>query len=317
MLPWVILPQCGTANATALLQLFEPFSEPVRLKSQPAVITFVGWEGTQVSGPGIYTTTSDAPGETVICNFLNLSQYIQFQPAPIYAKHTFSVDTERTTELFHHLCLEFSDIICIKAQTIDDAIRTVLGFRDCVRSDNIQMEAQFIVIIEESSSQLEIGEKLIRERFQGLIAGGDSGSQWMLNVVQRMIVRSYRPPIGSMAELLIALKNTIISMRERRKERGHLWTLEEMMFLVGEYLNVEISSAREYRIIPIQTFRTHATWYPMAFRRQFWPGRELLNCNSLTKWLQATPKHVNLETFVAPIFARMFLEDRTLLPQGT
>lgn len=317
MLPWVILPQRGTGNTTTQLQLFEPFSEPVRLKSHPAVITFVGWEDTQLSGSGICATTSDALEEAVICNFLNLSRCNQFQPAPIYAKRTFSVDTERTSELLLQLCLEFSDIICIKAQSVDDAIRTMIGFRDCIHSDSIPIETQFIVIIEESSSRLEIGEKIIRERFQSLVTGEDPRSQKMLNAVQRMIVRSHRAPIGSMTELLIAVKDTIIFLRERRKERGYLWNLEEMMFLVGEYLSMEISPTRGHRIVPIKTFRTHATWYPMAFRRQFWPGKELLNCNSLTKWLRATPIYVDLETFVAPIFARMFLEDRTLLPRGT
>ncbi|KAJ5873589.1 uncharacterized protein N7473_013148 [Penicillium subrubescens] len=138
----------------------------------------------------------------------------------------------------------------------------------------------------------------------------------MLSVVQRMIVHSYHPLIRSVAEILITLRSSIVTMRKRRKDRGHLWTYEEIMFLLGEYLTLKTSSAREDQIPPIQTFRARGTWFPMAFRRQFWPGQELLKRNGLTKWLKAIPGNIDLEKFVAPIFARMFLEDRTILPQG-
>lgn len=172
MLPWVIVPPCGTGYASGVLQLFEPFSDHVGLESQPGVVTFVGWEDIediQVYGSGIYTTTSDALGEKIICNFLKLSRNSPPQPAQFYAKQTFSVEPERTTELFHHVCLEFSDVICIRAQTIDDAIRTMLGFRNCVQPDSIRTGAQFIIFIEEFSSPVEMGGESVREQLQGLI----------------------------------------------------------------------------------------------------------------------------------------------------
>lgn len=317
MLPWVILPPCGTEYVSGLLQLFEPFSGYVGLKTRPAVVTFAGWEDVQTNGPGIYTESNNALEKPIICNFLTLSQNIPTQPAQFYPKQTFPVDPGRTIKLLHSLSLEFSDVICIKAQTVDDAVRTMFGFWKCARLDSIQVGPQFIMLIENFSPVLEIGEKRFREHLRSLIKEEDPGSRWMLNVVQRIIVQSYHPQSRSVAEVLLTLRNSIVTLRKKRKDRGHLWTYEEIMFLLEEYLTLKTSSTREDQILPIQTFGARSTWFPMAFRRQFWPGQEILKRNGLIKWLKSIPDNIDLEKFVAPIFARMFLEDRAILPQGT
>jgi hypothetical protein len=54
----------------------------------------------------------------------------------------------------------------------------------------------------------------------------------------------------------------------------------------------------------------------MAFRKRLWPGKEIQEHNGLAKWLQATDQGSDLNVVLAPVFAKIFLEDADLLPHG-
>ncbi|KAJ5288362.1 hypothetical protein N7508_011137 [Penicillium antarcticum] len=54
----------------------------------------------------------------------------------------------------------------------------------------------------------------------------------------------------------------------------------------------------------------------MAFRKRIWPGKEIQEHNGLSKWFQAIDQDSDLNGALAPVFAKMFLEDADLLPHG-
>ncbi|KAK4933018.1 hypothetical protein LTR66_015931, partial [Elasticomyces elasticus] len=104
-------------------------------------------------------------------------------------------------------------------------------------------------------------------------------------------------------------------MRKRRRERNHLWTIADIDYLIGEYLSVETRFEARYPNLARSTNPWRdATWYPVAFRRRFWPGKDLHKQHGLAKWMHATDPDVDFNVILAPIFAKMFLEDGKLLP---
>jgi hypothetical protein len=120
-----------------------------------------------------------------------------------------------------------------------------------------------------------------------------------------------------LSDLLIAVQPSIITMKKQREKIGHLWTLQQLMYLLEHYFTATIPFTTCDRAVPgLGSSWPGATWYPIAFRWQFWPGREIRKHNGLTKWFRATDQGIDLNIFLAPLFARMFLEDADLLPQG-
>lgn len=317
VLPWVILPYCQADRLSNLVQLYEPYSKEAALQSQPASLTIIGWEQPQAYGPGLYTSLHDVQGEKLICNFLDLSTPRSLIPPLLYAKQTISIRAELTDRSFSNLCLEFSDLVCIRAQTVEEAARTILSFGDCVKSNISDAEVQFYVCLEKPPSQTRKNEIRIRKHLQTAVARDESVSQWVSRVLQRMIVRSFDPKVIMLSDLLTAVHPSIIAMKKQREEKGHLWTLQQLLYLLEHYFTAMIPFTTCRRVLPsLASSWPGATWYPMAFRKQFWPGRDIRKHNGLTKWFRATNQDIDLNHFLAPIFARMFLEDADLLPQG-
>ena len=317
VLPWVILPYCQADRLSNLVQLYESYSEVVTLQSQPASLTIIGWEQPLAHGPGLYTSLHDIQGEKLICNFLDLSTPRNLIPPPLYAKQTISIRAELTDRFFRHLCLEFSDLVCIRAKTVDEAVRTILSFRDCIKSNISNAEVQFYVWLEGPPSQIRKSKMRIRKRLQIAVTREEDVSQWVSRVLQRMIVRSVDPTIAMLSDILTAVHPSIITLKKQREERGHLWTLKQLMYLLEHYITAMIPFTTCRQSLPsLASSWPGATWYPMAFRRQFWPGRDIRNHNGLKEWLRATNQEIDLNHLLAPIFAQMFLEDADLLPQG-
>ena len=317
VLPWVILPDCQANSLSSLIQLYEPYSNEATLQSQPAFLSIIGWEQSQAFGPGLCTSLHDVQGKKLICNFLDLSTPCSLLPPPFYAKRSISIRTELTDRFFSHLCLEFSDVVCIRAKTAEEAVHTILSFSDCIKSNTSHTEVQFHIWLEGPSSQAQKNKIRIRKHLQTAIARDDSVSQWILSVMQRMIVHSFDPEITMLSDLLTTVHPFVVTMRRGREDRGHLWTVEQLMYLLEHYLTATIPFTTCHRALPsLASSWPGATWYPMAFRKQFWPGRDIRKHNGLTGWLRATNHDIDLSRVMAPIFARMFLEDADILPQG-
>ncbi|KAJ6125884.1 hypothetical protein N7471_010377 [Penicillium samsonianum] len=315
ILPWAVLPNCHVDSLNTLVQLYEPYTESVLLKSQPARLTILGYEQPQAYGPGLYTSLHDVRGENTLCNFLQLSLANSPEPTSLYAKRSFSVNPELTTKFFHQLCLEFSDVICIRARTVDEAAHSVLRFRESIESDRAQTELQWIILLETNSPRTKVDETDVKKYLDALIEKEGSSSQWTSRVFQHLIVRSYDPKRTNLSELLAAIQGCTTAMRKMRSERRHLWTLGEINYLLEQYLTAKLPFVACHQNPPrIATLLPGATWYPMAFRRRFWPGKDIQEQNGLAKWLRATDQDIDLNVSLAPIFARMFLEDGDLLP---
>ena len=315
VLPWVILPNCQANSLSSLIQLYEPYSNEAALQSQPTSLSIIGWERPQAFGPGFYTSLHDLQGKKLICNFLDLSTPRSLLPPPLYAKRSISIRSELTHSFLSCICLEFSDIVCIRAKTADEAVHMILSFRDCIKSNIADAAVQFFVWVEGPPSQIRKSEIRIRKSLQTAVAREENVSLWIFRVLQRMIVRSLDPKVTILPDLLTAVHPSILTMKKQRKERGHLWTLQQLMYLLEHYFTATIPFTTCHRALPsLASSWPGATWYPMAFRRQFWPGRDIRKHNGLAKWFRAINQ--DIDRFLAPLFARMFVDDADLLPQG-
>lgn len=313
--PWVVVPDSQVNRSSNLVQLYEPYSDKVALQAQPASLTVIGWN--QPQARGLHTSLHDVQGEQLMCNFLDLSPKCGSPQPPFYAKRSTSIRTELTERFLNHLCLEFSDTICIRARTVEEAVSAIASFRYCIGPSLVHTEILFHVFLEVPLPQIKASEICIRKQLHAKVAMEEDVSQWISKVIQHMAVHSLEPELTTLSGLLAALQPSSIMVRKQREDRGHLWTLEQLMYLFEQYFTAMIPFATCHQA----SSRLHsswpgATWYPMAFRKQFWPGRDLHKNNGLTKWLRATDQDIDLETVLAPIFARMFLEDAESLPQS-
>lgn len=315
--PWANLSTCHGDSLSTLVRLYEPYTEPVWLKCRPACITFFDRKQTQPYGPGLYTSLHHVGGKEVMCNFLQLSLTCNPNSIPFYAKHSFNLSPEVTTHTLYQLCLDFSDIICINAQTELDALAKILSFIDRLECARIHNEPQLVILLETTSFQMEGDERDIKEDLNVRVSKERSTSQWTPRVLQHLVVQRYDPRTP-LSALLMSIQGHIATMRKRRKERSHLWAIAEIDYLICEYLSIETGLMARYPnpARSITTWRD-ATWYPVAFRRQFWPGKDLHKQHGLAKWMHATDRDVDLNAILAPIFAFIFLEDGKLLPHGT
>lgn len=314
IVPWVVVPDSQVDRSSCLVQLYEPYSEKVALQSQPASLTVIGWN--QPQALGLYTSLHDVQGEKLICNFLDLSPKCDSPQPPIYAKHSISISTELLERLFNHLCLEFSDTICIRAKSVEEAVSAISSFRDCIEPKLLHEDALFHVFLEVPLPEIKASEICMRKQLYTNVAMEENVLQWTSKVIQHMTVHSLEPRFTTLSGLLTAIQPSSIMKRKQREERGHLWTLEQLMYLFEQYFTVMIPLPTCHQASPrLHSSWPGATWYPMAFRKQFWPGRDMHKYNGLAKWLRAADKDLVLETSLAPVFARMFLEDaESLLP---
>lgn len=318
ILPWVAvaLPARNAASPrTALTQLYEPYRYEVAHSMRPGSVSMVGWDKTQSIGPGLSTSLHDGPHDKVICNFLQLNKATRRRHLAPCMK-SMSIDAEITTKFLCHLCLEISDIICIRAQTAIEAIRTIHSFRQCLDAGESKPTAQFIIFIENPSSCIESEELYIKEQLR-VAASSEDLTECISRVAERVTVRAYHPKMTKESVVIAAIEDFITSARRRRGHEGHLWTLGQLMYLVSRYFTSYSPFLFDHRRPPsLLSQWPGATWYPMAFRRQFWPGSDVLKHNGLTEWLRATKDDSGLEDFLPSIFARMFLEDGGILPHG-
>lgn len=316
ILPWAILSTCHGDGVNALIQLYEPYTETALLKSRPACLTFFDCEQPQPYGPGLYTSLHDVEGNEVMCNFLQLSPTSSPKSACLYAKRSFSLDPEITTNVFHQLCLEFSDIICVSAKAENEVIPKVLRLIDSLESGRIRTEPQVIILLGDTPLRAEVDEINVRKSLKVLITKERGLSPWTSGVLQHLVVRHYDPKRTRLLDFLKTIQRYTAAMRKRRKERSHLWAIAELDYLLGQYLGQYLSVETTFLAGHQNLRRPTVPWYPMAFRRRFWPGENLGEQNVLAKWMQATDENVDLSVVLAPIFASMFLDDGDLLPHG-
>lgn len=237
--PWVVVPDSQVNRSSSLVQLYEPYSDKVALQAQPASLTVIGWN--QPQARGLYTSLQDVQGEQLLCNFLDLFPKCgsSLQP-PVYAKHSTSIRTELTERFLNHLCLEFSDTICIRARSVEEAVSAIASFRDCIGPSLVHPEAFFHLFLEVPLPQIKASERCIRKQLHINVAMEEDVSQWTSKVIQHMTVHSLEPELTTLSGLLAALQSSSSMARKQREERGHLWTLEQLMYLFEQYFTAMI-----------------------------------------------------------------------------
>lgn len=316
-LPWAILSAYDKDGKSNLVQLHEPYTESVQLASRPACVTFFDHEQPQPYGPGLYTSLRDSGDKQIMCNFLQLSLTPSPKSTSMCAKQSLPLSSEITTNVFLQLCLHFSDIICINAQTEWEIFPKVLSVIDNLESGRIHTEPQLIILLGNTASESERDEMDVKRDLGARTAKERGNSQWAPRVLQNLTVQHYDPRRTEFSALLMSIRGYIAKMQKKRIDRNHLWTIAEIDYLIGQYLSFETRFvACHQRLARSDAPWRDATWYPVALRRRFWPGESMQKQNSLTKWFQTANQQIDLNVDLAPIFARMFLEDGDLLMHG-
>ena len=88
---------------------------------------------------------------------------------PLYAKQSVSIDAGHTAKCFYNLCLEFSDVICIKARAVDEAVHRFLQFRDNTEPKT-HTEPQLIILLETTPSRTTIDETHVKKHLEAYLA---------------------------------------------------------------------------------------------------------------------------------------------------
>ncbi|KAJ5742355.1 uncharacterized protein N7511_011541 [Penicillium nucicola] len=165
------------------------------------------------------------------------------------------------------------------------------------------------------SSQTTVDETGVKKHLEAKLAKDGNASQWTSQLLQHLIVQFDDPQKTNLPELLTRIQMYTTTMKKRREKKSHIWTLGELNYLFEQYIVTKMPFVAYRQDLPrLSSPRRGATWYPMAFRKRIWPGKEIQKHNGLSQWLQAMDHDSDLNSVLAPVFAKMFLEDAGLLP---